>query len=157
MRARPALAAVAGLGLLGGLLLPSGPATSAPVDLDRRAGDLAAEVTAPVGGDWSVRFTDRAGTVVASVPSDAVALVTAEGRFPADHVVSVDGDVVELGTTDPALTATVTVSPAGDGVFAVDVDGHGDGIVGVALDLLAPADERYLVLGERSDAVDHRG
>ena len=162
MLSRPLLTTVAGLGAVGGLLLPvtsatSAPATSAPVSLDRRAGGLEAQVTAPIGGDWSVRFVDAGGTVVASVPDDAIALETAGGRVPADHVVAVDGDVVELGTDDPALTATVTVVRDGDGVFRVDVDGHGDGITGVSLDLRAGRGERYLGLGERSDVVDHRG
>lgn len=162
MPARPALAALAGLSLLAGLLVAtsSAPATSAPggvASLDRRAGELRAVVSAPVGGDWAVRFADDDGTVVASVPRDAIALLTEEGRVPAGDVLAVDGDVVELGTADPGLTATVTVSPAGDGVFAVEVDGHGDGITGVSIDLRAPRAERYLGLGERSDAVDHRG
>lgn len=159
MLSRPLFVAVAGLGAVGALLAPSSaPAsTAAPASLDRRAGEFRALVSAPVGGDWSVRFTDGRGTVVASVADDAIALLTAAGRVPATHVIAVDGDVVELGTDDPALTATVAVTPAGSGTFGVDVDGHGVGITGVSLDLRAGSGERYLGLGERSDVVDHRG
>lgn len=162
MRNRSLLACLAVVPLAGGLLAgaplsSAAPASPAKGPIVGTAGDLKAVVTAPVGGDWSVRFSDRAGTVVASVAHDAIGLETAAGRVLADHVVSVDGDVVELGTTDPSLTATVSVTPDGDGVFAVSVAGHGDGVTGVSLDLNAPSGERYLGLGERSDAVDHRG
>ncbi|GAA4377618.1 TIM-barrel domain-containing protein [Nocardioides caricicola] len=162
MRNRLLLASLAVAPLTCGLLAAAPLSSAAPTAPSRApivstAGDLEAVVTAPVGGDWSVRFTDRAGTVVASVAHDAIGLETAAGRVLADHVVAVDGGVVELGTSDPALTATVSVVPDGDGVFAVSVAGHGDGVTGVSLDLVAPGGERYLGLGERSDAVDHRG
>lgn len=162
MHARHLLATLAVAPLAAGLLATS-PATSAtsasptPASLVSRAGGLEAHVTSKVGGDWSVRFSDARGTVVASVTRNAIALVTADGRVPAGEVLSVSDGIVEIGTADPALTATVSVVPDGDGVFAVAVDGHGDGITGVSLDLRAPKDERYLGLGERSDAVDHRG
>ncbi|WP_243056362.1 TIM-barrel domain-containing protein [Nocardioides sp. SR21] len=162
MRNRLLLASLAVAPLTGGLLAAAplssaAPASPSQAPIVSTAGDLEAVVTAPVGGDWSVRFSDRTGTVVASVAHEAIGLETAAGRVLADHVVSVDGGVVELGTPDPALTATVSVTPDGDGVFAVQVAGHGDGVTGVSLDLKAPGGERYLGLGERSDAVDHRG
>ncbi len=161
MRSRSLIAALAALPLAGGLLITGTSANSATTalaaSLGSSSGSISAVVTAPVGGDWAVRFTDADGTVLASVKKDAIALVTADGRVPADHVVAVHDDVVELGTADSGLTASVRVSPDGDGVYAVAVDGHGDGITGVSIDLQAPADERYLGLGERSDAVDHRG
>ena len=158
---RTLLASLSSLAVTGSLLLTGAPAApAAPITSaaqHRDADGMQAQVTAPVGGDWSVRFVDDAGTVLASVAQDAIALVTADGRVPADHVLSNDGTVVELGTADPALTATVRVTPAGDGTYAVLVTGHGDGITGVSIDLRAPKGERYLGLGERSDAVDHRG
>jgi hypothetical protein len=162
MQSRPLFATLAGLTMVGGLAATVAPATSAapdsaPSSLSSSAGGLDAQVTPPPGGGWSVRFSDAGGTVLASVASDAIALVTDAGRVPADHVVSVTDGVVEVGTADPALTATVTVVPDGDGAFAIDVQGHGDGVTAVSLDLLAPKAERYLGLGERSDAVDHRG
>ena len=162
VRTRYLLATVAVAPLIGGLVATGSPATSAtpsasPTTVSSRAGDLRAVVTAPVGGDWAVRFVGRGGTVLASVDHDAIALQTAAGRVRADHVVAVHHGVVELGTTDPALTATVRVSPDGDGVFAVRVTGKGDGITAVSVDLRAPRSERYLGLGERSDRVDHRG
>ncbi|ABL80477.1 glycoside hydrolase, family 31 [Nocardioides sp. JS614] len=172
MRARSLRSTAAGLALVAGLLVTGAPATSAADGPDGRtsggsAPDRAAPdgsdgmhavVSAPIGGDWSVRFVDRDGTVLATVARDAIALVTAAGRVPADHVVAVhDDDVVELGTADPALTASVRVSPAGDGAYAVAVAGSGSGITAVSIDFRAPRDERYLGLGERSDAVDHRG
>ncbi|MBO0845667.1 MAG: glycoside hydrolase family 31 protein, partial [Nocardioides sp.] len=102
-------------------------------------------------------FVDGDGTVLASVDHGAIALVTAAGRLPADRVLSVAGDVVELGTTDPAVTATVRVSPAGADAYALAVTGRGDGITAVSTDFRARTNEHYLGLGERSDAVDHRG
>ena len=163
---RPMLTILAALAVTTGLVTTGSPATSAedgpasprsPHPSPARSGELRAVVTAPVGGDWAVRFVDGDGTVLASVDRDAIALVTATGRVPADHVVSVRDDIVELGTPDPALTASVRVSPAGDGAYAVAVAGQGGGISAVSLDLRAPDGERYLGLGERSDAVDHRG
>ncbi len=169
MRAHPLLTTTAALALAAGLLATGAPATSAEGGPDgadgrsalgpstKRSGEMHAVVTAPIGGDWAVRFVDDGGTVLASVDRDAIALVTATGRVPADHVLAVHDDVVELGTTDPALTASVRVSPAGDGAYAVAVAGQGSGITAVSIDLRAPGGERYLGLGERSDAVDHRG
>lgn len=162
MRNRSLLATLAVLPLAGGLLATAplssaAPASASNTPIVSTAGDLKAVVTAPVGGDWSVRFSDGSGAVVASVDRDAIGLETAAGRVLADQVVSVDGGIVELGTPDPAVTATVSVTPDGDGVFAVSVAGHGDGVTGVSLDLKAPSGERYLGLGERSNAVNHRG
>lgn len=161
MQPRSLVATLAGLTLVGGLVATVAPATSAApaptTPLLARAGGLEAQVTAPEGGDWSVRFSDADGTVLTSVARDAIALRTDAGRVPADHVLSVQDGVVELGTADPELTATVTVAPDGDGVFAVEVTGHGDGITHVSLDLQAPQGERYLGLGERSNAVNQRG
>ncbi|MDI6909121.1 TIM-barrel domain-containing protein [Nocardioides sp.] len=166
MPAHSMLSPLAGLALVTGLLVTGAPATSAEDGPDGRAsggpapdgsGGMHAVVTAPVGGDWALRFVDDDGTVLATVARDAIALVTATGRVPADHVLAVHDDVVELGTADPALTANVRVSPAGDGAYAVAVTGQGSGITAVSIDLRAPRGERYLGLGERSDAVDHRG
>ena len=162
MRAHRLLTTTAALALAGGLLVPAAPATSAPdgatpAPQTGRSGGMHAVVTAPVGGDWAVRFVDDRGTVLATVDRDAIALVTATGRVFADHVVAVHDDVVELGSPDPALSASVRVSPADDGAYAVAVTGHGDAITAVAMDFQARDDERYLGLGERSDAVDHRG
>ena len=159
MRSRPLLATVLGLTLAGGLLVTGAAtaATSADQPHLSRSGGLQAVVTAPVGGDWAVQFVDDDGTVLSSVDQDAIALVTADGRVPADHVLAVHDDVVELGTADEVLTASVRVTPAGDGTYAVAVAGEGDGITAVSIDLRAPHGERYLGLGERSDAVDHRG
>ena len=157
---RRLLVPLAALALLGGVLstTPSATsATSASAPEPQRAGSLHAVVTAPVGGDWSVRFVDAGGTVLSTVPRDALAVRTADGRVPADHVVSVQDDVVELGTSDPGLSMSVSVQAAGEGVYAVAAVGHGEGITGVSIDLRAVKGERYLGLGERSDAVDHRG
>ncbi|WP_296605496.1 TIM-barrel domain-containing protein [Nocardioides sp.] len=168
MRACSSLMPVVGLALVAGLSVSGASATYAEPGrvhaprhdgspTSQRSGAMRAVVTAPVGGDWAVRFVDDDGTVLASVDRDAIALVTAAARIPADHVVAVHDDVVELGTADPALTASVRVSPSGNGAYAVAIAGHGSGITGVTIDLRAPAGERYLGLGERSDAVDHRG
>ena len=159
MLSRTLIATLGGLTLASGLLVAGAPPThgrnsSAP---HAKADGLQAIVTSPVGGDWSLRFVDDEGTVLASVKHDAIALKTAAGRLVADRVLSVGGDTVELGTSRPALTASVQVSPAGDGAYAVTVTGHGAGISAVSVDLKAPRGERYLGLGERSDAVDHRG
>jgi len=147
---------VTGLALVAAALAAT-PGSSATPPKVADADPLHAVVTAPVGGDWSVRFVDHGHTVVATVARDAIGLRTATGRVVADHVLSVDGDDVELGTTDPGLTVTVTVEPAASGVYAVRAIGHGDGIEAVSIDLRAPTGERYLGLGERSDALDHRG
>lgn len=156
-----ALAALASLALTGGLLTvvapPTASALMAPESTSLRAGAARAVVSAPVGGDWSVRFVDDGATVLATVERDALALVTATGRMALDHVVSAKGGTAELGTADPALTATVRVARAGEGAFALTVTGHGPGVTGVSLDLGAGRTEHYLGLGERSDAVDHRG
>ncbi|MGB0099860.1 MAG: TIM-barrel domain-containing protein [Nocardioides sp.] len=162
MHSRPLISAAAALAVAGGLLAaaPSLSAASSATPttiLDSTSGDLRAVVTAPVGGDWAVRFVDDSGTVLASVARDAIALETAEGRVVADRVTEVDGDTVELGTADDGLTASVTVAPDAAGVFAVRVAGHGAGITGVSIDLKAGSDERYLGFGERSNAVDQRG
>lgn len=156
MLVRTLLAAAAGLALVGGLP-PASTAVPEVVAQPAASPALRAVVSAPVGGDWSVRFVDGAGTVLATVDHDAIALVTADGRVPADRVTAVDGDLVQLATADAGLTASVRVTAAGDGTYAVAVIGAGDGLTGVSLDLRAPKGERYLGLGERSDAVDHRG
>ncbi|WP_395693139.1 TIM-barrel domain-containing protein [Nocardioides sp.] len=150
-----ALASVPGSSVAAPQQVPAGrqPATARH---DLAPSGLRAEVTAPVGGDWSVRFVRGDRTVVATVARDAVAVRTADGRVPADHVVSVDGDTIELGTADPGLSVTAVVEPT-DGAYAVRLTGHGEGIEAVSLDLRAPRGERYLGLGERSDRLDHRG
>ena len=84
-------------------------ATSASAPQPRRAGSLHAVVTAPVGGDWAVRFVDAGGTVLSSVPRDAP-VRTADGRVLADHVVSVRDDVVGFGTSDPDRACPSTCS-----------------------------------------------
>src|SRR6478735_9659449 len=160
MRHRPVLASLCTLALAGGLLAIAPQATSAPTassQVSVPAGTARAIVTAPVGGDWSVSFVDAGRVMLATVAHDSLALVTTAGRVPLDHVVAAEGGTVELGTADPALTATVRVARAGDGVFALTVAGHGAGVTGVSADLRAGRAERYLGLGERSDAVDHRG
>lgn len=161
MSSRTLLAGIGGLTLICGVLAAgtsAGTATAAsPSPIRSDSGALSAIVTAPVDGDWSVRFVDDSGTVLTSVKHGAIALETAAGRLVADRVLSVHDDVVDLGTSKRAFTASVQVSPAGDGVYAVTVTGHGAGIAAVSTDFHAGAGERYLGLGERSDAVDHRG
>src|SRR5690349_4217168 len=99
MRSRPLLATLASLAVAGGLVVAgtsSSPATSATPATRAGSGQadphgMRAIVTAPVGGDWSVRFVDGARTVLATVGHDAIALVTAGGRVPADRVLAVHG------------------------------------------------------------------
>lgn len=166
MRSRPLFASLASLAVCGGLITAAVPATNAaPTAASSEAaairvsssGGLRAVVQSAPGGEWTVRFTDRTGTVLSTVGHDAITLKTAGGALPADKVLSVHGASVEVGTANPAITATVRVTPAGEGVFAVSVVGHGPGISAVSLDLRARKDERYLGLGERSNAVDQRG
>ncbi|CAI9407421.1 TIM-barrel domain-containing protein [Nocardioides sp. T2.26MG-1] len=162
MRLHRLLVRFTGLAVAGGLLVPSAPAASAPdgsgsAPDDGPRGGMHAVVTAPVGGDWSVRFVDGTSTVLATVAQDAIAVVTTTGSVPATHVVAVHDEVVELGTADPTVSASVRVSPAADGAYAVSVASHGDAVTGVSMDFRAGPAERYLGLGERSDAVDHRG
>ncbi len=146
-------------------MLGGAPATAAPafgtaeptLAAEQSSGDFRAQVTAEVGGEWSVRFVDADGIVLATVTKGAIGLWTTVGRIAADRVISVEGDVVTVGSSAvPGLSAAVTVRPAGDGIQAVSVVGEGD-VVAVSLDLRAPKGERYLGLGERSHAVDHRG
>lgn len=157
---------LAGLSVVGGLFATASPSTAtattpvasaASASAASAGSRLRAVVTAPIGGDWSVRFVDARGTVLASVDHDAIALVTAAGRVAADRVLSVSGDTVELGTADPALTASVTVARTAPGAYAVRATGHGEGITATSADFSARAGEHFLGLGERSDAVDHRG
>ncbi|WP_395657142.1 TIM-barrel domain-containing protein [Nocardioides sp.] len=158
---RRLLVSVAALALAGGVLSSGSSPTAATAPptapMAGSSDGFRAIVTAPVGGDWSVRVVDGRGTVLTTVAENALALRTASGRVRADHVVSVTDGVVEVGTPDPDLTVTVGVQPAGDGAYAVQAVGHGSGITGMSIDLRAPAGERYLGLGERSDVLDHRG
>jgi hypothetical protein len=65
-----------------------------------------------------------------------------------------------LATTDPnGGTIALHVQPAGDGIIAVDATWSGPAadVRGIAVAWTAPASERYFGLGERADAVEHRG
>lgn len=144
---------------LAGIVAAGAPASAHPAAAARSAAldRFRPVVEARVGGDWSVRFVDPRGTVVATVATDALALRTPDGRLPLDHVVSVHGGVVELGTARRSLGATVRLEHVAGGVYALDVESHGGTVRSVSIDLEAPRGEHYLGLGERSDAVDHRG
>ena len=151
MSYRRMLAAVPVLALA--MVLPvAGPARAAAAPDDFRA-----VVEASVGHEWSVRFVDRTGTVLATVDEHALELRTRHGRVALDRVVAVHGHVVELGSAAGRFAATVRVDHEAEGVYGVHFVAHGGPVAAVSIGLRAPDGERYLGLGERSDAVDHRG
>ncbi|HEX8065897.1 MAG TPA: TIM-barrel domain-containing protein [Thermoleophilaceae bacterium] len=147
------------------LLLPPAGADAASVD----AGSLRAEV----GADpWRLAFVDRSGRPVlgeaAGTGTGAVGALgfrTGAGSwFHATRVVSErrDGEawLADVATSDPlGRRLSVSIAPDGDGIVRVRaaVEGGGADVAGAGIAFDAPAGERYLGFGERSNAVDQRG
>jgi alpha-D-xyloside xylohydrolase len=64
-----------------------------------------------------------------------------------------------LATDDPSHRIAVRIARAGDGVISLDAQllGPTSGVDALGIGFRAPAGERYLGFGERSNAVDQRG
>jgi hypothetical protein len=132
------------------------------------SGRLGAELTpAP----WSLDFSDRErGSILRERaetglgPTGTLGFRTPLGWFHATEASALERDgkalVATVETTDPLRTLAVRVEPAGPGVVRVlaRVEGPATADVeatGIGFD--APAGERFLGFGERSNAVDQRG
>jgi alpha-glucosidase (family GH31 glycosyl hydrolase) len=141
------------------------PAPAATVD----AGALRATTTAD---PWGLAFTDGSGRPVlreraatGTGPSGTLGFRNALGWWHATRVESggMRGRAFDatLGTTDPAgRRLQVRIEPAGGGIVRVRAavtDGATDDVTATGIGFDAPAAERYLGFGERSNAVDQRG
>ena len=148
---------------------PTAHAADPPRTLAADAGALRATVTAD---PWHVRFdgpapqaalTARPGT--GTGPVGALGFRTITGWMRATKVLTERRDgvawIATLATTDPSgRTLDVRIAPAGDGLIRLAATAKGNGpaaveAVGASFD--APAGERHLGFGERSNAVDQRG
>lgn len=127
-------------------------ATQAPASLSVDVGDT-------VGEPWSLTVRDQRGDLLRTVDGSALSVETPDGIARATTVTSAsstDGRYeAVIATNRPGTTFTATVTTTPDG--AVDMSIGVDDGEEIHLDLAARADERFLGLGERSDAVDHRG
>ena len=162
---RPALGAVAAA--LAVAALPVAPAQA--VDREVPAGSLRA-VVAP-GDGWHVDWVQpRGGPVLAQArgasggPTGTLGFATGGGWWHATRIVSESRQgpayVAELETTDPlGRRLLVRIQPEAEGVVGLQAAVSGATgdvtLTGIAFD--APAGERHLGFGERSNAVDQRG
>ena len=139
-------------------------ATAATVE----SGSLRATTTAD---PWHVAFTDARGRPVLAEraatgtgPSGTLGFRTAAGWWHATAVAEggMRGAAFDavLATTDPlGRRLHVRIEPAGEGIVRVraEVVGDATGVTATGVGFDAPAAERYLGFGERSNAVDQRG
>jgi len=123
------------------------------------------------GAPFAFVFSDSDGRVVLESTPDASPAVpgalsvrTAAGWLHATSVTQLrrsrGGIDATLATTDPAGTTFVLhVRPAGEGIVAVEATWNGAGAdaLGIAAAWSAAGGERFFGLGERADAVEHRG
>lgn len=143
--------------------VPSAPAAGVPSAVAPAAtptpATLGVDVGDTIGEPWSLTISDQRGQLLRTVDGSALTVRTADGPARATTVrsaSSADGrHVAEIATDRAGTTITTTVTTTPDG--AVDVSIAATGGEEIHLDLGARPDERFLGLGERSDAVDHRG
>jgi sulfoquinovosidase len=148
-------------------LLAATPAGAPAATVD--AGALNASVDAD---PWHLRFAgpapqapleELAGT--GAGPTGALGFRTASGWFRATRVLDArreqDAYLATIATTDPAgRTLRLRIAPVADGVIAVDAavaQGATADVLATGISFEAPAGERHLGFGERSNAVDQRG
>ena len=146
---------------------PPPEAARAAAPLEVRSGGLTARVQAD---PWRVSFTDARGRTVleeglgpAGRPGP-VSFRTALGWARARRVLAARREggalVLRVATSDPlGRQLAVRLAPAGAGVLSLRaaVAGSAFGITGYGAGFRAHAGERFWGLGERADAVDHRG
>lgn len=154
--------------LLALLLAVLAPHAAAAVGL--RGGAIRVDV---VPEPFALTFTDTAsGRVVLMSANDgggalpsALSVALADTWIDATRVgaMSTSGRNLRatLETTDPlGGTFALRIRPDGEGVIAVEASFEGgshDAVVAIAAAWRAGADERFYGLGERADAVEHRG
>ena len=157
---------LAGLVLLGSAVAPS--AAGAAVERTVDAGALRATVTPD---PWRVVFTDARGSMVLGEvtrsdggPTGTLGFrdATTQRWAHATRVVDErrDGNayLATLATDDVlGRRLTVRVAPDGEGIVALEATVQGTGAAGTGIAFDAPAGERHLGFGERSNAVDQRG
>jgi sulfoquinovosidase len=114
------------------------------------------------GPSGQAPLEEFAGTGVG--PVGTLGFRTQAGWFRATAVTSAhrEGDayVATVQTSDPAgRTLDVRIAPGADGVIALDasVGGSTLDVIATGVSFAAPAGERHLGFGERSNAVDQRG
>lgn len=119
---------------------------------------------------WGLTLTDRRGKpVLTELASNADSPAGRLGFRVGDrweHAVRVKSSGKEgasrtyrVATTDPARDLDVRIEPAGEGslLLKAAIVGPLAGIEAIGIGFAAPAGERYLGFGERSDSVDQRG
>ena len=149
--------------LVGSLIGPSTAGAAPEVD----AGALRAEVT---GDPWHLELTDAKGRVVlseseasAAAPAGPLGFRTLAGWEQATRIVSSERTTrrftAMLATTDPARTMAVEIARSDEGIIDVEAEVLGDGpaVDAIGIGFEARRGERYLGLGERSNAVDQSG
>ena len=114
---------------------------------------------------FRLSFRDARGTVLQTHLDERIGFVTAGGsRYRATEVTTAFGSdrgnyTATLATDDPAgRTIDLRIGPDGNGIIAVAAVVNGPpGVTRTSIGFDAQQGERYLGLGERSNAVDQRG
>ena len=137
------------------------PAAAAPVTDSDPMTALRMDFAATPGQPWSMRLVDRHGKVVLETHGAGLSVETAGGRATATTVVSAShhgrSASATVATDQPGITVDVTATVGADGVYVFAAIAHGDGVSHVAIDFAASTSDRFLGMGERSNAVDQRG
>ncbi len=131
------------------------------------AGPLKARVTAD---PWGLELIDSRGKAVLSEhpgtgagPSGTLGFRNLGSWHHATRVTASSGGPrrfqADLETTDPAHTIALELRRAGNGVISLDarLQGPALGVEAMGIGFEAPAGERYMGFGERSNAVDQSG
>ena len=122
---------------------------------------LRMDFAATPGQPWSMRLTDPHGASVLATHGAGLSVVTAGGRATATTVVSASHHgrsfTATLATDQPGVGIEVTATRGTDWVCSLTATAHGAEASHVAIDFAASGSERFLGMGERSNAVDQRG
>src|SRR5512133_447947 len=161
----PRRAAAAAIGLTALVLACAPRAGAAP--LAAKAGKLRAVVSE---NPWNLTLERGKATVLAeypdssSGPSGPLGFRTADGAW--HHATRALSNARQgreytatLATDDPTRRVSVRIAPSADGVISLEarLQGPASGVDALGIGFRAPAGERYLGFGERSNAVDQRG
>lgn len=125
---------------------------------------------ARVGDPWKLELTDGNGkpvltglTSTGNTPAGTLGFRLADGWKHATRILATEksglATTYRLATTEPGRELEATVEQVGPGSVRLNarVLGDPEGIEAVGIGFAAPAGERYLGFGERSDSVDQRG
>lgn len=124
------------------------------------SGPIAAEITPT---PLRIDFRDATGLVLRQATGGAIGYRDATGWHAAIAAQDVRTDrhgiALRAVFDDPTRTMSVRITPAGDGILAIDAtwDSAPAGIFALGAAFDSPGDEHFYGFGERANATEHRG